>query len=670
MNKSDLVREFCEENIMPVQKLCPIIVQYIRLRDKIEAWDSGTCERKEVFFNPTNWTTARDFRDKGKILVSVRNYYEGLYVRYVEELDALEIAKVHMYGRRGQNGVAMIWHYDDRLFIFHNDSDAYLPDGTVYAGGKYYSKMALNIINGWHLDIVSKESYKELRKFDPKVNIDAMIDYNTNGMLYTWMLARWYQMHFMARDKSKLYDVLSSYELSEMYIPYSAESLAKIYFEKLDDNYVVLRGFYSGEEFCRLFISAKGKPTLMVNDGGDWRIKSSTPWRMTQKSELVNADKMVEFTPLKYILPCIDMEKVSIQSFINILRHPIIEQLYKAGYPYLSKAIARNAEVGANLKEYFGVEKERKLPLYKLLGVNKFVLNVAEQYNNIRIVKEIKYFIGNFDATKVSEDLCKDIADYIGGGSWNYNRLVDLVVDDRYRYTRRNYSLPLTDEEKKWILRLFRMEKSRNGCIELYNDAIRSYYRLNNKPDIDFYNFHSYDEILRFHDAIVALGVAEAERIRTVYAERDRQAAERREKIFAKLQEERVNKFEYENDEFCIRVPHTLSEITTEGVVLHHCVGGYLDKHANGYTNILFLRRKGEENRPFYTIEIDANDKVVQIHGCYNRWLGNNPEAVPFVYTYLKRLGAKFSTNILLNKATGYAPSDDMLDNSYLKEIV
>ena len=230
--------------------------------------------------------------------------------------------------------------------------------------------------------------------------------------------------------------------------------------------------------------------------------------------------------------------------------------------------------------------------------------------------------------------------------------------------------MPLTDEEKKWILRLFRMEKGRNGCIELYNDAIRLYYRLNNKPDIDFYNFHSYDEILRFHDAIVALSATEAERIRTVYAERDRQAAERREKIFAKLQEERVKKFEYENDEFCIRVPHTLSEITTEGVVLHHCVGGYLDRHANGYTNILFLRRKGEEYRPFYTIEIDANDKVVQIHGCYNRWLGNNPEAVPFVYTYLKKLGAKFSTNILLNKATGYAPSDDMLDNSYLKEIV
>ena len=135
---------------------------------------------------------------------------------------------------------------------------------------------------------------------------------------------------------------------------------------------------------------------------------------------------------------------------------------------------------------------------------------------------------------------------------------------------------------------------------------------------------------------------------------------------FEKYQKERIEKFEYEDENWCIRVPHELSEITAEGISLHHCVGGYLDRHANGETNIIFLRKKSEENTPFFTIEINNANKVVQIHGSHNRWLGNEPEAVPFVYKWLRRIEAEFDTSVLLNKGMGYGKGSESLDISCL----
>jgi len=111
-----------------------------------------------------------------------------------------------------------------------------------------------------------------------------------------------------------------------------------------------------------------------------------------------------------------------------------------------------------------------------------------------------------------------------------------------------------------------------------------------------------------------------------------------------------------------------LIEITKEGTALGHCVGGYVYEHARGMTNIIFLRRKSEEQIPFYTIEI-KNDKVIQIHGRHNCWLGNNPEAIPFMFKYLTQLGVRFNKTMLLNLGRGYSPSDNLLPESALYSV-
>jgi hypothetical protein len=173
------------------------------------------------------------------------------------------------------------------------------------------------------------------------------------------------------------------------------------------------------------------------------------------------------------------------------------------------------------------------------------------------------------------------------------------------------------------------------------------------KPDFDIQKVDSYSDVIRLHDGITALYNARQQEIA------DENNREKEEKM-KKLDEKRKTIFEAEDDEFLIRLPVKLSEIIREGSNLNHCVGGYVDRHATGSTTILFLRKKSDKDKSFYTIECYGTDPkkgitVNQIHGQSNKWLGNNPEAVPFVLRWLRDKGIKCRDEIILSTAKGYS---------------
>lgn len=100
--------------------------------------------------------------------------------------------------------------------------------------------------------------------------------------------------------------------------------------------------------------------------------------------------------------------------------------------------------------------------------------------------------------------------------------------------------------------------------------------------------------------------------------------AAQREEEKKKLDAERLRKLEsrqkkyniYMGDYF-IRVAESVEEVRNEGAALQHCVGGYAQRHMDGKTTILFLRRANAPDVPLYTIEMQGS-RLVQIHGYKN----------------------------------------------------
>lgn len=94
---------------------------------------------------------------------------------------------------------------------------------------------------------------------------------------------------------------------------------------------------------------------------------------------------------------------------------------------------------------------------------------------------------------------------------------------------------------------------------------------------------------------------------------REKQTSERYQKRLKKL----VSRYTFSTKRWLIRPPVSAGEITAEGKALHHCVGGYAERHVKGSTTILFLRDRKRPGKPLVTIEMKGN-QIVQIHGYQN----------------------------------------------------
>lgn len=99
-------------------------------------------------------------------------------------------------------------------------------------------------------------------------------------------------------------------------------------------------------------------------------------------------------------------------------------------------------------------------------------------------------------------------------------------------------------------------------------------------------------------------------------------------------------KLEFAHGGLFIRQPKNMTEIVYEGKRLHHCVGGYAQRHAYGKLHIMFIRRAEKPDVPFYTVEVDLFGEIVQVRGLRN--CKTTPEVDAFMEAYKKHLAAVF----------------------------
>lgn len=273
-----------------------------------------------------------------------------------------------------------------------------------------------------------------------------------------------------------------------------------------------------------------------------------------------------------------------------------------------------------------------------------------------------------FDTEELSKRLGNDFDIFV---DWMYGD------DNRpdFPYWNANNILAHPDTQKcKNLVRIVKMyvqelrKPHPTGRLNYFKDTVNMWMQENNWDTDGFYGQNGIASTLRtphdfqvLHDHLVEIRNARYNRLGGYY-NNQRTLAEQAEferKAKKALELLREN-YEYIGDSFRIVVPMTEAEITNEGQMLHHCVGGYATRHLERKTTILFLRTNENPDRSYYTIEVDdmnnkPNDSpcVRQIHGFGNKWIGNDPDAMRFVYHYFSDHNIRCSKNILL--CTGHS---------------
>ncbi len=112
-----------------------------------------------------------------------------------------------------------------------------------------------------------------------------------------------------------------------------------------------------------------------------------------------------------------------------------------------------------------------------------------------------------------------------------------------------------------------------------------------------------------------------------ITARENREKAEQYQRGFDRVLEQ-CQKMEWTDGELCIRLPRCNEELVQEGKILHHCVGGYGERHSQGKDLIFFVRRYRRPERSYYTLNISMGlePKEIQLHGYGNERHGDKKQ--------------------------------------------
>lgn len=106
-----------------------------------------------------------------------------------------------------------------------------------------------------------------------------------------------------------------------------------------------------------------------------------------------------------------------------------------------------------------------------------------------------------------------------------------------------------------------------------------------------------------------------------------------KERAWQKRRKTIVRKYSFEAGGMTIYVPQHLKELIAEGAAMHSCVGGYIDRVAEGGAIVVFIRKAGDLKERIGTMEIAADGShIVQARAKYNQSLP--PEAEAFVEAF------------------------------------
>lgn len=81
----------------------------------------------------------------------------------------------------------------------------------------------------------------------------------------------------------------------------------------------------------------------------------------------------------------------------------------------------------------------------------------------------------------------------------------------------------------------------------------------------------------------------------------------------------KMEEYLFEDKNYKIVIPKSTYELKKEGLALHNCLGSYCDRVLLGKTNILFIRKQKDIDKPFFAAEISNTGEIKQVHGFANK---------------------------------------------------
>ena len=130
--------------------------------------------------------------------------------------------------------------------------------------------------------------------------------------------------------------------------------------------------------------------------------------------------------------------------------------------------------------------------------------------------------------------------------------------------------------------------------------------------------FESYEDLRTMHDNIMIL-IEMKENAALVDKFKERKPVWEKWEFQQDEKRNKKGEITQEDIKFVVVSPNVPYDLAKEGTELHHCVKSYIDRVAEGRTNILFIRKKDDKETPFFTVEITNEAKIQQVHGMQNR---------------------------------------------------
>lgn len=267
-----------------------------------------------------------------------------------------------------------------------------------------------------------------------------------------------------------------------------------------------------------------------------------------------------------------------------------------------------------NAKEYAGIEKLIKARFYNLTNTCisygsrapidlyqkqvKKVLGLTGEYYNLIRDKDPTW--GEYEVT----EQCQDVGIR---ATWEQ-------IQKMSQYAR-NFAIYMRHSTPHKMLKYIEGLKSEGPCamrnqeVNDYHDYLQLAAGLGYNLDDDWILYPK--NLKERHDQLT-----EEQNERKVELEKESDDKKDR-KLKRTIKRKGWTRYEMETEELLIRLPECAHEIRKEGNAQHHCVATYMDRMVAGETCILFIRKKEEPDKSYYTVEV-RDDEVIQVRGKYN----------------------------------------------------